>query len=82
MFLFKVHCFFGAKNVINRAPTLFAARFVYRTSLANKNTGLPTERQSRKYCCTLKNRLSCDKGLKQLLTGAAHATSRLRFLQD
>ena len=23
MFLFKVQCFFGAKNVINRAPTLF-----------------------------------------------------------
>ena len=82
MFLFKVHCFFGAKNVINHAPTLFAARFACSTSLANKNTGLPTERQSRKYCCVLKNCLSCDKGLKQLLTGAARVTSRLRFLLD
>ena len=41
MFLFKVHCFFGAKNVINRAPAFFTARFVCRTTLANKNTGLP-----------------------------------------
>lgn len=41
MFLFKVHCFFGAKNVINHAPTLFAARFACSTSLLNKNTGLP-----------------------------------------
>ncbi len=82
MFLFKVHCFFGAKNMINRAPAFFTARFVCRTTLANKNTGLPTERQSRKYCCALKNRLSCDKGLKQLLTGAARATSRLRSLLD
>lgn len=82
MFLCKVHCFFGAKNVANHVPTLSAARFACRTSLANKNTGLPTERQARKYCCALKNRLSCDKGLKQLLTGAARATSRLRFLLD
>jgi len=41
MFLFKVQCFFGAKSVIYRAPTLSAARFTCRTSLANKNTGLP-----------------------------------------
>ena len=61
MFLFKVQCFFGAKNVINRAPTLSAARFACRTSLANKNTGLPIERQSREYCCALKNRLFCNE---------------------
>ena len=82
MFLFKVHCLFGAKNVINRAPTLFCCSFCVQNKPCKQKYGTAIERQSRKYCCALKNRLSCDKGLKQLLTGAARATSRLRSLQD
>ncbi len=78
MFLFKVHCFFGAKSVIYRAPTLFCCSFYVQNEPCNQKYGTAIERQSRKYCCALKNRLSCNKALKEPLTGAARVTSRLR----
>ena len=82
MFLFKVLCFFGAKSVIKSRPYPFCCSFCVQNEPCKQKYGTAIERQSRKYCCALKNRLSCDKGLKQLLTGAARATSRLRSLLD
>ncbi|ATV55703.1 hypothetical protein CTM53_11075 [Prevotella intermedia] len=39
VFLFKVHCFFGAKSVIYRAPTLFCCLFCVQNKPSKQKYG-------------------------------------------